>query len=226
VSNRISPLEVAFWLLVFVGTLPALIYLAFLVQSGIRGEAFVQPVFFKEYYGFGFILIFTCIAWLAQQLRFRWGIILGLPALFVGVYPAMLNFGSEKLVSGAVVAFDLDNCPAGWDTYEAAKARVIVGAGKGTADERGRALSERVRGKTGGEEVHQLTVAEMPKHNHSKGDFKFLLKIDRNGTAIDTDPLGDGQPNLLAGGENEPRGGDAAHNSMPPFVVLTFCVKH
>ena len=63
------PLRIAFWLLVFIGTLPALIYLAVMIQSGVRGETFVQPVYFQGYYGFGLIVVFVCIAWLAQQLN-------------------------------------------------------------------------------------------------------------------------------------------------------------
>lgn len=223
-GNSVSLLKIAFWLLVFLGALPALIYLAAVIQSGVRGEAFVQPIYFKSYYGFGFIIIFVCIAWLAQQLDLWWGLFLGLPALFIGVYPAMENFGSEKLVSGAVVAFDQDRCPSGWHPFEDANARVIVGAGKGTLDERGRVLSERKRGKKGGEEIHQLTIAEIPSHNHAAGIFKFLLMSDSNGTADRTDPTV-GQPNLTTQKEIEPRGGDQPHNIMPPFVVLTFCVK-
>lgn len=220
-----SPLKIAFWLLVFLGALPALIYLAAVVQSGIRGEAFAQPIFFKEYYGFGFILIFVCIAWLAQQLRFRWGILLGLPALFIGVYPAMENFGSEKLVSGAVVAFDRESCPFGWTPHVLAKGRVIVGAGNGTVDEQGRVLSERKLRRTGGEEIHKLTIPEMPKHNHEDRFFTTLLQTDSNGTLGNRGDSTNGEPNLLSRGDIQPRGGDQPHNIMPPFVVLTFCVK-
>lgn len=223
--GNIPPLRGAFWLLVFLGTLPALIYIGMVAQSGIRGEAFVQPVYFRGYYGLGFILVFVCIAWLAQQLNLWWGIFLGLPALFVGIYPALENFGSEKLVQGAVIAFDLDKCPPGWEKYTKANGRVIVGAGKGTLDEQNRPLTLRTRGETGGEEKHKLTIAEMPRHNHNPDNsFTLLLMSDGNSTMMNADYTG-GEPNLHAAKAIAAQGGDQEHNTMPPFRVLTFCVK-
>jgi hypothetical protein len=220
VSNNMPPLKSAFWLLVVLGAVPALIYLIAVVQSGVRGEAFVQPVYFQGYYGFGFILVFVCIAWLAQQLDIWWGIFLGLPALFIGIYPAMENFGSEKLVSGAVVAFDRDDCPPGWNNYKNANARVIVGAGEASSpDEQQRALTIRKRGRIGGEEVHKLTIAEMPNHNHNPDkNFNLLLKSDSNFTLMNADQTG-GEPNLHVAGVIEARGSDQPHNIMPPFIV-------
>ena len=223
--GNIPPLRGAFWLLVFLGTLPALIYLGMLIQSGIRGEDLVQPVYFRGYYGLGFILVFVCIAWVAQQLNLWWGMFLGLPALFVGIYPALENFGSEKLVNGAVVAFDLDKCPLGWVQYTAANGRVIVGAGKGTIDEQNRELSLRTRGETGGEEKHKLTIAEMPIHNHNPDNsFTGLLMTNGDFTVGHPDQT-PGEPYLHAAKAIVAQGGDQEHNTMPPFRVLTFCVK-
>jgi hypothetical protein len=216
-------LQIAFWILVFLGTLPAFIYLAGFIQGGARGEAIAQPVYFRGYYGFGFVIVFVCIAWLAQQLNLWWGVFLGLPALFIGIYPAFENFGSEKLVSGAVVAFNQEGCPLGWDQYTPSFGRVMIGAGAGKRSD-GTALTERKLGQAGGEEVHQLTVAEMPKHNHDYGGFKYLLQSDGNYTMASADPTA-GEPNLHTKYEIQPQGGDKPHNIMPPFTVISFCQK-
>jgi len=189
-KSSLSPLRIALWLLVFVGALPAAIYLGEVILAGIRGDAVAQPVYFQSYYGAFFILVFVCIAWLAQQLNLWWGVVVGLPALFVGIYPALENFGSEKLVSGAVVAFD----------------------------------RERKINQTGGEEMHVLTIPEMPKHDHSSGNHKLLLEQTGRNTAPGFDDTSNeidmrfGKP-ITSQGEGKP------HNTMPPFIVLTFCIK-
>lgn len=220
----LPPLRIAFWLLVFLGTLPAFVYLGSTILAGARGQTSAQPVFFKAYYGLFFILVFVCIAWLAQQLNLWWGVLLGLPALFVGIYPALENFGSEKLVRGAVVAFDHDTCPQGWEPFSKANGRVLLGAGEGTQDDFGRPLSKRIRSHTGGEEVHQLTIPEMPKHNHNDGVFARLLQSDGNYTAQKFDYTGN-EPNLHSSAAIVAQGEDKPHNIMPPFIVLTFCIK-
>ena len=223
-KSSLSPLRIALWLLVFVGALPAAIYLGEVILAGIRGDAVAQPVYFQSYYGAFFILVFVCIAWLAQQLNLWWGVVVGLPALFVGIYPALENFGSEKLVSGAVVAFDRGTCPPGWESYNNGRGRVLVGAGQGTADEQGRPLSLRKINQTGGEEMHVLTIPEMPKHDHSSGNHKLLLEQTGRNTAPGFDDTSNeidmrfGKP-ITSQGEGKP------HNTMPPFIVLTFCIK-
>lgn len=92
------------------------------------------------------------------------------------------------------------------------RGRSILGAGAGAG------LSVRSVGDVGGAEVHQLTVTEMPSHNHS-----YLPP------AINPDVEGPGIPDigatiigpLTSTGSN---GGDGSHNNMHPFVALNHAV--
>lgn len=119
---------------------------------------------------------------------------------------------------GAVMAFNLKECPNGWSDFEALAGRVPVGAGKGAS------LTERVVGQQGGEETHLLTVPEMPSHNHNNGPFQYMLTMDGNWTAHDQNG-GPGEPNLKDPGGITPAGGDQPHNIMQPFHVLKFCER-
>lgn len=61
------------------------------------------------------------------------------------------------------IAYFNQSCPDGWNEYQGLAGRVPVGAGS----------FEDVTfslGQTGGEQVHVLTVAEMPSHNHNIAD--------------------------------------------------------
>jgi microcystin-dependent protein len=89
------------------------------------------------------------------------------------------------------------------------RSRLVVGDGTGSG------LSNRVIGGTGGAETHQLTVDEMPSHNHSYNQFSYGLDIESVGIP---DPTGVGQPELPRTTGN--RGGNQAHENMPPFLVL------
>lgn len=141
-----------------------------------------------------------------------------------------------KLPSGAVIAFagtEAQPCPSrGWELFEKAKGRFIVGAGHGLRSK----LTPHQSGDIGGEEKVILTVSEMPEHNHfvSSGygpnwhdglagsaapegiDRKFNdpnPKIRRDG--------GHGIHKELIGNT----GGNKAHNNMPPFLALYYCMK-
>jgi len=186
-----------------------------------------RPSTLKDYYGFGFIVVFVCIAWLAQELNIRWGILLGLPALFIGVYPAMKNFGSEKLTSGAIVAFDRADCPEGWDQYVRANGRVLVGAGKGTFDETNRPLSEERFGVLAGRKIINLQSRRCPTHNHGVQDLThpdYLRGQSGNGGTERVGQSANNNPNAQIF-FSEMTGDSRLHNVMPPFSVVTFCVK-
>ena len=91
------------------------------------------------------------------------------------------------------------------------RGRSSVGAGTGAG------LTNRVLGAVGGEEGHQLTIAEMPSHNHpvpattnSGGGANFTEGVPFGST--DTSNMGT-------------TGGGAAHNTMPPFLVRNSIIK-
>ena len=67
-------------------------------------------------------------------------------------------------------------------------------------------------GDSGGEDEHQLTIDEMPSHDHS------FLAPSGAGSAAD----GASGSSTRRTGET---GGDQAHNNMPPFLAVSFIIK-
>lgn len=113
--------------------------------------------------------------------------------------------------SGAVVAFD-GACPDGWDPYQIAGGRFVVGAGDhpngGTTHK---------PGATGGEEMHTLKIEELPSHSHPYSSLSSVVggcglegcnsQLQKND--IQTGAIGEGKP----------------HNNMPPYIALTYCKR-
>jgi microcystin-dependent protein len=92
------------------------------------------------------------------------------------------------------------------------RGRSPLGAGTGTG------LSPRALGNTGGEEAHQLTVAELASHSHA------LQEHPLTGTAVPP-PLdaADALPHII--NSTGSTGNDVAHNTMHPFLVTNFLIK-
>jgi microcystin-dependent protein len=90
------------------------------------------------------------------------------------------------------------------------RGRVGVGAGQGAG------LTNRALAAKGGEEAHQLVLAEIPSHTHG------YLRITTPGTSTaytgGSGPFTDPYPTTSAGG-------DGSHNTMPPFVVVAYIIK-
>jgi microcystin-dependent protein len=76
--------------------------------------------------------------------------------------------------------------------------------------------------ENGGEETHKLSEGEMPIHNHGMG-----LGAAGGGTGAQTwVDLGGWHHGFHAFNMNTGnKGGDVAHNNMPPFYVLTYIIK-
>jgi microcystin-dependent protein len=68
-------------------------------------------------------------------------------------------------------------------------------------------------GGVGGEETHQLTVPEMPSHNHSY--TKPILDTTNVG------PVTGSQYDAITTTNTGNAGGDQPHNNMPPFMLIT-----
>lgn len=114
----------------------------------------------------------------------------------------------------AVIAVDIDGCPPGWQPFEAAAGRLIIGAGKGGP------LTNRKYRDVGGAENHELTIEEMPAHAHSYELIKDKSRGGQKGTQTVV------ITNRLEGeAKTEDVGGSRSHNNMPPFIVLYYCKK-
>ncbi|MCG9580886.1 hypothetical protein L1D13_24130 [Vibrio tubiashii] len=114
-----------------------------------------------------------------------------------------------------IVAFDTPNsCPDGWEEFADAAGRVIIGTGKGTS------LTERKYREEGGDEKHQLTIKELPKHSHSTVQMIGDNNID--GVDSTTTRSGDHHNEIRNTGDV---GEGSPHNNMQPYIALKICRK-
>lgn len=104
-----------------------------------------------------------------------------------------------------VLAFDQAECPEGWERYNEADGRFILGVREGMP----------LRA-TGGSEAHRLTIEEMPTHDHGAvfgGDGRKAGMLNE-------------WPYHASGYERmRPTGGGRPHNNMPPYIALIYCKK-
>ncbi len=101
------------------------------------------------------------------------------------------------------------------------RGRTVVGAGQGPA------LTNRALASTGGAEAHALTIQEMPAHTHEaptpgnsvagSGSFEVPLGVSEGGGYNTVD--------YTNAASTSSRGGNQAHNNMPPYVALTYIVR-
>jgi microcystin-dependent protein len=100
------------------------------------------------------------------------------------------------------------------------RGRTIIGQGQGAG------LTNRTIGQKGGEEKHQLTVAELAAHAHTQVAHHHTFGTQQtttgsgefagSGTARNTSDVA---PTI------NPAGGDLSHENMPPFGVALWMIK-
>lgn len=117
---------------------------------------------------------------------------------------------------GAVMAFDLESCPSGWEPFSRAAGRTVIGVGKGQRDQNDKPLTQRSLGDTGGAEQHTLTIPELPKHDHG-GVW--------GGTESVAGMLNSYRTHTQGHKKVEAQGEGKSHNNMPPYVALLYCRK-
>lgn len=163
---------------------------------------------------------------------------------------AGLDFGRVQQVDlsldDAVIAFDRkrsSRCPKGWDLFEQASGRMIVGSGPHpeNTDQNGNTLStypsysDNPKEAEGGEEKVALTVEEMPRHVHGLGLIGVSGIELRDGNpkdnTVDFVWYLSGSSRLKEGLMETPNaimkeaGKGQTHNNMPPYIALYFCKK-
>ncbi len=165
-------------------------------------------------------------------LLWNWATAGGLVRAMGGVTQSQL--GSAGFIpSGAILAFDtIPNapvkCPDGWNPHRELRGRMVVGAGKhSNKDEKGQPLNIYDIGAKAGEEKHLLTEKEMPSHNHQFQGSPISLygwsKPSPSKVGIgDTTAHGG---NYTPSGAITNTGGNLAHNNMPPYFALLYCIK-
>lgn len=87
-------------------------------------------------------------------------------------------------------------------------------------------MSIRTLGDMDGEENHQLSISEMPEHNHNVTGYGLINYSGANtaGAGLDSTV---GEPNLFTTPVNMPnRGSNQAHNNMQPYTVLNYIIRY
>lgn len=121
---------------------------------------------------------------------------------------------------GAVVPFFDVECKDGWDDYKKGNGKVIVGVGQGK-DENGNDLSNRRLEEEGGLEDVMLLEGHIPSHSHQIPSFP-LAGSQETTYALKATGKGDF---TTAKRRTDNYGGREAHENMPPFIVLRYCIK-
>jgi microcystin-dependent protein len=106
------------------------------------------------------------------------------------------------------------------------RGRFLLGTGLGGG------LTNRALAATGGEEAHQLTTAELASHAHIQNPHSHTfgytgpVAYAAGGGSIYTLVLGGSNTSTTnTTATNQNTGGDGAHNTMPPFLVVTYIIK-
>ena len=181
------------------------------------------------------------------------GVVLG---LVLGV-PALSLAAAEPFI-GEIMMFGGTFCPRGWasldgqllpinqnDALFSLLGTTYGGDGRttfGLPDLRGRVplhvgrgagLTEKRQGAKGGSENHQLTVSEMPHHQHAlNGSVGGSREQAPTGNLLGTQnrknstytPAGAGALTPMHSTAVGPTGGNQPHNNMQPYLGIRFCI--
>jgi len=104
------------------------------------------------------------------------------------------------------------------------RGRVVVGVNPSVIGEGD--ISIRNLTDTAGEENHQLSVSEMPSHDHNVSGHGLINYNGLNTAGVGLDTTVN-EPNLFATPINMTSvGSNNAHNNMQPFIVLNYIIRY
>lgn len=117
------------------------------------------------------------------------------------LYPDLVFACGGTIVQGMVQLPDLQG-------------RCLIGAGHSAG------LSDRKLGSTGGDEIHRLTVQEMPPHEHTGGWLWYDQTVTGNCPGTCLPVFYNPKPR-----STDSCGGNQPHNNMQPWYALNFFIK-
>ena len=137
--------------------------------------------------------------------------------------------GTASVPTGTIVIWSgsIATIPSGWQLCDGSngtpdlRSRFVYGAGGDATTKASYVVGWNTAanghlgiGAVGGEEMHRLTIAEMPSHTHPAN----LLVWGAGGSTYPAGGYGPIAPTGAAGG-------DAAHNILPRFIALAYIIK-
>lgn len=145
-----------------------------------------------------------------------------------------INLTVDVAPTGAVMAFNLSSCPAGWSAMDGsggrpdARGRTVIGSGTGSG------LTNRTLASVGGSETHVLTLAQMPAHTHA-ATLRTFSDVGVSGS-----PAGNYLASAMAGlfdtthdtslapdsVDVAVQGSGTPHPNMQPYVAMLYCQKN
>ena len=117
---------------------------------------------------------------------------------------------------GTVLAIDDDTCPRGWEAFDDAAGRVIVGVSP-----------QHIYRTIGGQSRVQLSIEHMPSHQHEltrNGDpIGWGYTARGEGAGSERVDIDDGRPENEGPLLTDFVGSTQAHENMPPYIALQWC---